>query len=64
LRTFTEQAIERGVFGVPAIQVGNDIFWGLDSRPMLRQYLEGDTWYQNRAWSKVGQLPAGIERTR
>ena len=64
LRTFTEQAIERGVFGVPAIQVDKDIFWGLDSLPMLRQYLEGDTWYQNRPWSEAGQLPVGIERTR
>ena len=64
LRTFTEQAIDRGVFGVPAIQVDNDIFWGLDALPMLRQYLEGDPWYQNRAWSEAGQLPVGIERTR
>ena len=64
LRIFTEQAIERGVFGVPAIQVDNDIFWGLDSLPMLRQYLEGDAWYQNRVWSEAGQLPVGIERTR
>ena len=64
LRIFTEQAIARGVFGVPAIQVDNDIFWGLDSLPMLRQYLEGDTWYQNRVWSEAGQLPVGIERTR
>ena len=64
LRTFTEQAIARGVFGVPAIQVDSDIFWGLDSLPMLRQYLEGDTWFQNRGWSEAGQLPVGIDRTR
>ena len=31
---------------------------------MLRQYLEGDAWYQNRVWSEAGQLPVGIERTR
>ena len=64
LRTFTEQAISRGVFGVPAIQVDSDIFWGLDALPMLRQYLEGDTWFQNRGWSEAGQLPVGIDRTR
>ena len=64
LRTFTEQAIARGVFGVPAIQVDSDIFWGLDSLPMLRQYLEGDAWFQNRGWSEAGQLPVGIDRKR
>jgi hypothetical protein len=44
--------------------VDNDIFWGLDALPMLRQYLECDAWYQTRDWSEAGQLPVGIERTR
>ncbi len=64
LRAFTEQAIAKGVFGVPAIQAGEEIFWGLDALPMLRQYLEGDEWFKNRAWTEAGQHPIGIQRKR
>ena len=64
LRIFTEQAIANGVFGVPAIQVDSEIFWGFDSLPMLQQYLEGDSWFQDRAWTEAGKLPVGIERKR
>jgi hypothetical protein len=64
LRIFTDQAIAHGVFGVPAIQVDSEIFWGFDSLPMLRQYLEGDTWFKERVWTEAGKLPVGIERKR
>jgi 2-hydroxychromene-2-carboxylate isomerase len=64
LRTFTEQAIENGVFGVPAIEADNEIFWGFDSLPMLRQYLEGNEWFKENAWNKAKTLPVGIERKR
>ena len=64
LRTFTEQAIANGVFGLPAIQVDSEIFWGFDSLPMLRQYLEGDSWFKEQAWTEAGKLPVGIERKR
>ena len=42
LRANTEQAITRGVFGVPTCEVDGKLFWGLDSLPMLAAYLEGD----------------------
>ena len=64
LRNFTEQAIHNDVFGVPAIQADSEIFWGFDSLPMLRQYLEGDSWFKERAWTDAGKLPVGIERKR
>jgi 2-hydroxychromene-2-carboxylate isomerase len=64
LRTFTTQAIEQGVFGVPAIQADREIFWGFDSLPMLRQYLEGDNWFKGTAWNKATTLPTGIQRKR
>ena len=64
LRIFTDQAIAHGVFGVPAIQVDSEIFWGFDSLPMLRQYLEGDTWFKERVWTEAGKLPVGIVRKR
>ena len=64
LRSFTEQAIANGVFGVPAIQADDQMFWGFDSLPMLRQYLEGDNWFHSTDWTDAGQLPVGIVRKR
>lgn len=42
LKTSTEQALARGVFGVPTFEVDGQLFWGLDSLPMLKAYLQGD----------------------
>lgn len=43
LRANTEQAIARGVFGVPTMIVDDQLFWGCDSLPHLETYLrEGD----------------------
>ena len=35
----TEEAIERGVFGVPTIFVGERMFWGNDRFELVRHYL-------------------------
>ena len=36
----TENAIERGVFGVPTIFVGDEMFWGNDRFELVRFYVE------------------------
>jgi len=41
LRAATDDAIARGVFGVPTFGVDGELFWGLDALPMLRERLEG-----------------------
>ena len=33
LRTNTEAAIARGVFGVPTLAIGDALFWGADATP-------------------------------
>ena len=40
LKTNTEQAIERGLFGVPSFIVDDEIFWGFDAMDFLLAYLE------------------------
>jgi 2-hydroxychromene-2-carboxylate isomerase len=40
LKSDTQQAIERGVFGVPTIFVGNEMFWGNDRFELVRHYLK------------------------
>ena len=65
LRLQGEDAIAAGVFGVPAFVVDGRVFWGQDSLPMLRSYLEGDAWFAGPQWDAVQQLPSGLPaRTR
>jgi 2-hydroxychromene-2-carboxylate isomerase len=60
LRANTEAAQAVGVFGVPAFVVDGKVFWGLDSLPMLRAYLNGDAWFDGPGWNAVSQLPSGL----
>lgn len=41
LRRETDDAIERGVFGVPTLTVDGELFWGLDQLPYLELFLQG-----------------------
>ena len=36
LRAGTEAAVEAGVFGVPTLEVGGELFWGADAMPLAR----------------------------
>ena len=60
LRTNTEQAAQAGVFGVPAFAVNGEVFWGVDSMPMLRQFVEGDAWFASPAWENASTVPSGL----
>ena len=42
LRAATEAAIERGLWGVPTVDVDGELFWGLDSLPHLDRFLAGE----------------------
>jgi 2-hydroxychromene-2-carboxylate isomerase len=62
LRAHVEEAIAKGVFGVPALEVDGKVFWGLDGLPMLRAYLEADAWFEGPAWDEVKAVPVGQAR--
>mgnify|MGYP006191165103 FL=1 len=59
LRANTEAASARGVFGVPALEVDGKVFWGYDSLPMLRAYLEGDAWFAQE-WDAAASVAQGL----
>lgn len=42
LRAQTDDAIERWVFGVPTMMVGDELFWGFDDFPYLERHLAGE----------------------
>jgi len=62
LRGHTALAIQRGVFGVPTIELDGRLFWGLDALPMVRAALLGDTWFEGPAWDAAAKAPPGVRR--
>lgn len=41
LRSHTDEAVKRGVFGAPAFFVGEQLFWGNDRLVLLEEFLKG-----------------------
>lgn len=62
LQAHTEEAIARGLFGVPSFVVDDKVFWGQDALPMLRAYLLGDDWFVGPDWNAVQSTRVGIRR--
>jgi 2-hydroxychromene-2-carboxylate isomerase len=42
LRTATQEAIALGAFGVPTMLVDGELFWGVDSLPLIERFLDGE----------------------
>ena len=53
LRANTDDAIAKGVFGVPTFEVDGKLFWGLDALPMLAAYLNQDPWFDGPDWQNA-----------
>lgn len=62
LRANTDEALALGLFGVPAFVTGGKVFWGFDGLPMLRDWLEGHSWFDSGAWEAAAALPVGVQR--
>ena len=62
LRRNTEQAAERGVFGVPTFEVDGNLFWGVDATDMLIDYLSEDAVFSSPEMRRVSNLPEGVRR--
>lgn len=62
LRRNTDEAIARGVFGVPTLAIGNELFWGVDATGMARDYVAAGSRYVDPEYERVANLPEGIRR--
>jgi len=62
LRDETDKAIARGVFGVPTLAIGSDLFWGLDATEMALDYLHAGGRYDDPEYERVAALPATAMR--
>ena len=61
LQAHGEQALARGLFGVPSFVVDDKVFWGFDALPMLAGYLRGDPWFDT-GWDVPARVAQGIRR--
>jgi 2-hydroxychromene-2-carboxylate isomerase len=62
LRRNTDEAIARGVFGVPTLAIGDELFWGSDATAMAADYVAAGCRYADPEMERVASLPIGAER--
>ena len=62
LRKNTEEAAQRGVFGVPTFEVDGELFWGADSIGFLKDFLENPSVVKNREMQRLDCLPVAAAR--
>jgi 2-hydroxychromene-2-carboxylate isomerase len=64
LRAATDDALARGVFGVPTLGVDGKLFWGVDSLEMVAACLRADPWFDaGGPWDAAGAPRPGVVRT-
>jgi 2-hydroxychromene-2-carboxylate isomerase len=62
LRKNTEDAAQRGVFGVPTFDVDGELFWGADSIGFLKEFLENGSVIKNPEMRRLDELPVSAAR--
>lgn len=62
LRRNGEEAIAAGVFGVPTLAIGGELFWGYDATDMALDYLRDPVAFISEEMRRVDQLPYGATR--
>jgi 2-hydroxychromene-2-carboxylate isomerase len=55
-----EEAIGKGVFGVPTMLVDGEVFWGVDGFDFLTAYLEDPSIIRTPEMQAADELPSGI----
>jgi 2-hydroxychromene-2-carboxylate isomerase len=64
LRANTDDAIARGLFGVPTFELDGRLFWGFDALPMVAAALKDDAWFDGPAWEEAARARPGVQRRR
>lgn len=62
LRRNTDEAIARGVFGVPTLAIGGDLFWGADATQMAVDYVAAGCRFDDPEYARIAGLPVGAVR--
>jgi 2-hydroxychromene-2-carboxylate isomerase len=64
LRENTAWASSRGIFGVPTLVIGDELFWGHDACDMALDYLGHPERFQDREMRAADTLPVGAARVK
>ncbi|MEM7677096.1 MAG: 2-hydroxychromene-2-carboxylate isomerase [Myxococcota bacterium] len=64
LKTATDEALKRGVFGVPTAIVDDESFWGQDSFGHMERFMRGEDPVDPESIEVWAKLPVGIERKK
>lgn len=62
LRANTDAAIAAGLFGVPTLQIGDQLFWGADALPMARAYLRDPDLFRSGEMLRAERIGASASR--
>ena len=62
LRRNTDEAIARGVFGVPTLAIGSELFWGADATAMAADFVAAGCRFTDPEYARVASLPIGATR--
>lgn len=62
LRANTEAAIARGVFGVPTLALGDELFWGDDATAMALAYRDDPGLFARADYARIDALPMASVR--
>jgi len=64
LRANTDAALGAGVFGVPTLALGDELYWGNDATPMIEDRLADPALFDGAEYRRIAALPVGVERPR
>ncbi len=62
LKRSTDEAIQKGVFGVPSFLVDGELFWGNDRLPFLKAYLKGELRPMDERIDEILSHPSSARR--
>jgi len=62
LRRNTDEAIARGVFGVPTLAIGAELFWGADATAMAADFVAAGCRFADPEFARIADLPVGAAR--
>lgn len=64
LRRNTDEALTHGLWGVPTMLVGEQVFWGADSFATMLEYLADPSIFDSSEMKRIATLPVGASRTQ
>jgi 2-hydroxychromene-2-carboxylate isomerase len=62
LRRNTDEAVARGVFGVPSFVADGEVFWGADAVDFVGAFIRDSSVLRNEEMRRVDALPVGAAR--